>query len=141
MNISRRDFVAASAATTAAIGLNACSSSASNETDNPAVASSDTANSSTTATEDSDSRLSEARQEIDTINTELVPLLERRLDAVSKVMEYKIDHNMDVLDSSREAAVLEAVGAKVQNPDYKDAVVDVFQAIMDITKQYEERHM
>lgn len=141
MNISRRDFVAASAATTAAIGFSACSSPASNETDNPAVASSDNANSSATATDNSDTRLSDGRQEIDNVNTELVPLLERRLDAVCKVMEYKLDHNMDVLDSSREAAVLEAVGAKVQNPDYKDAVVDIFQAIMDITKQYEKTHM
>lgn len=98
-------------------------------------------NANTTADTTDDIRLNEARAKIDEVNTALVPLIERRLDAVCEVLAYKLDHNMNVLDSSRESAVLEAVGAKVQNPDYKDAVLGVFQAIMDVTKQYEKEHL
>lgn len=85
--------------------------------------------------------LSEARAEIDAVNVALVPLLERRLDAVCDVMAYKREHNMAVLDSAREAAVLDSIEGYIQNPEYKEAIRDIFQAIMDVTKQYEQAHL
>lgn len=85
--------------------------------------------------------LSEARAEIDAVNSALIPLLERRLDAVCEVMAYKRSHDMAVLDNNREAAVLDAVAAEVQNPDYKEAVRAIFQDIMDVSKDYEQAHL
>lgn len=85
--------------------------------------------------------LSEARVEIDAVNTALVPLLERRLDAVCDVMAYKREHNMAVLDSSREQAILAAIAESVQNPEYKEPIRQIFQGIMDVTKDYEQAHL
>lgn len=85
--------------------------------------------------------LSEARAEIDAVNTALVPLLERRLDAVCDVMAYKREHNMAVLDSSREQAILAAIAESVQNPEYKEPIRQIFQGIMDVTKDYEQAHL
>lgn len=85
--------------------------------------------------------LSEARAEIDAVNVALVPLLERRLDAVCHVMEYKREHNMAVLDSNREAAILEAISEYVQNPEYKEAIKTIFQSIMDVSKEFEQAHL
>lgn len=85
--------------------------------------------------------LSEARAEIDAVNVALVPLLERRLDAVCEVMAYKRDHSMAVLDSKREAAVLESIAGYVQNPDYREPIKVIFQGIMDVSKDYEQSHL
>lgn len=85
--------------------------------------------------------LSEARAEIDAINLALVPLLERRLDVVNDVTAYKREHDMAVLDSAREAAVLDNIAQRVQNPAYCDAIRKIFQAIMDVTKDYEQEHL
>lgn len=85
--------------------------------------------------------LSEARAEIDAVNVALVPLLERRLDAVCDVMAYKREHKMAVLDNSREQAILEAIGECVQNPEYKEPIKQIFQDIMDVTKDYEQSHL
>lgn len=85
--------------------------------------------------------LSEARAEIDAVNVALIPLLERRLDAVCEVMAYKRDHNMDVLDANREKAILAAIADQVQNPDFKAPICDIFQAIMDVSKDYEQAHL
>lgn len=85
--------------------------------------------------------LSEARAEIDAVNVALLPLLERRLDAVREVMAYKREHNMAVLDSKREEAVLDSVAGYVQNPEYKEPIRDIFQAIMDVTKRYEQAQL
>lgn len=85
--------------------------------------------------------LSEARAEIDAVNVALVPLLERRLDAVCHVMAYKREHSMAVLDSNREQAILAAIAEYVQNPEYKEPIKQIFQDIMDITKDYEQAHL
>lgn len=85
--------------------------------------------------------LSEARAEIDAINVAILPLLERRLDVVNDVTAYKREHNMNVLDSSREAAILASIEERVQNPAYSEAIRQIFQAIMDVTKEYEQAHL
>ena len=85
--------------------------------------------------------LQDARKVIDEVNTELVPLIERRMDAVVEVTRYKRESGMAVYDAERERLILERVGGKVQNPEYKASVQKIFQALMDVTKEYEEEHL
>ena len=85
--------------------------------------------------------LAEARSIIDEVNTELVPLIERRMDAVVEVTRYKRENGLPVYDAEREKLILERVGERVQNPDYRTSVQKIFQALMDVTKEYEEAHL
>lgn len=86
-------------------------------------------------------QLEEARQIIDRVNMEFVPLIEQRMDAVVEVTRYKREHGLPVYDEAREQAVLDKVSARVQNKDYEESVRKVFQAIMDVAKEYEESHL
>lgn len=85
--------------------------------------------------------LEEARRAIDSVNTQLVPLLEQRMDAVVEVTRYKREHGLPVLDAAREQAVLDRVSQSVQNKEYVPAVRAVFQAIMDAAKEFEAEHL
>ena len=50
--------------------------------------------------------LEEARQNIDSINDEIVDKVDERMEEVLKVIEYKQKNDMDVKDEDREEAVM-----------------------------------
>ena len=52
-------------------------------------------------------QLEEARKEIDAVDREMAKLYTRRLDAVTKVLQYKKEHGLPILDSKREVQVIE----------------------------------
>ena len=58
--------------------------------------------------------LNQCRQELDVIDAQLVWLFEKRMQVVRDVALYKHEHNMDILDSSRENAVLESRAAQLR---------------------------
>ena len=60
--------------------------------------------------------LDQARQEINQLNQQLVELLEARFTAVTKINDYKAAHQLPILDSQREQAILKAVHDKVRDP-------------------------
>jgi len=51
--------------------------------------------------------LEEARDNIDEINSQIVESIDDRMDEVLKVVEYKKENDMDVVDEEREEAVME----------------------------------
>lgn len=50
--------------------------------------------------------LNQARQEIDAIDSQMALLFTQRMEAVKKVISYKIENNMAILDSGREKEVI-----------------------------------
>lgn len=60
--------------------------------------------------------LQDARKVIDEVNTELVPLIERRMDAVVEVTRYKRESGMAVYDAERERLILERVEKRYRTP-------------------------
>lgn len=58
--------------------------------------------------------LNQCRAELDVIDAQLVRLFEKRMQVVRDVARYKQAHNMNILDSSRENAVLESRAAQLQ---------------------------
>ena len=58
--------------------------------------------------------LEECRQEIDRIDREMARLFEQRMQTVAQVIEYKKSVGMPILDSAREAAVIEKNSAYIQ---------------------------
>lgn len=81
--------------------------------------------------------LEEARDKINGIDREMARLFEERMAAVEDVISYKIAHNMQVLDSGREQAVIERNSALIQNPAYKESYVRFITGLMAISRAYQ----
>lgn len=85
--------------------------------------------------------LAQARVTIDSIDSEITALLEKRMDTVREIADIKRETKTDVLDTSREQAVLEKVRERVQNPDYTETIETLYQAIMDTSKQFQQKQL
>ena len=81
--------------------------------------------------------LNEIRQQIDTVDNEIVALLEERMKLVTRVSAYKQRTGKAIYDPEREQALLDKVGASVLNPEYKEAIVGSFADIMKRSRIYQ----
>lgn len=83
--------------------------------------------------------LQDIRLEINEIDKEIAKLYERRMDAVTKVAEYKMANGIPVLDQGREDAVIERNSAYITNPEYKPFYVSFLKETMAISRTYQEK--
>lgn len=74
------------------------------------------------------------RNEIDKIDSRLLPLFLERMDLCREVAEYKRSVNMPVLDRERERIVLETKIKQLQNPERANEVYKFFSGIMSISR-------
>lgn len=83
--------------------------------------------------------LLELRQQIDTIDRQIVELFEQRMDVSRQVAEYKIATGKKVFDRQREAEKLAAVKAMTHNEFNSHGIEELFEQIMSISrkKQYQ----
>lgn len=85
--------------------------------------------------------LEELRQKINQIDDELIKLLEKRMDLVSKVASYKLETGKAVLDSKREETILNKVAEAVESPVYRDVIVNTFTDMMKHSRAFQERQI
>ena len=83
-------------------------------------------------------RLDKAREKINAIDVQMRELFEQRMKAVEEVAEYKLKNNMKIFDPDREAEVIEKNSIKMQNEKLKPYYREYIQAVMDISKSYQE---
>lgn len=74
--------------------------------------------------------LTELREEIDKIDTEILNLLEKRMNIAKQVAAYKMANNIAVKDNSREDEILKKVGDK-----YKDIYQEIFKVSRKLQKK------
>lgn len=79
--------------------------------------------------------LEECRKEIDEIDSQIINLFEQRMEIVKSVTQYKIDNNVKVLDSSREAMMLAKNLSKIHNDEYKQYYPDVLNGFLSASKK------
>lgn len=84
------------------------------------------------------SELDQYRKDIDAIDQELTRLFESRLNTVLKVGQYKKEHDLPVLDASREQAVIEKNVGRLIDPQFEPQIIQFFQTMMEITKEMQE---
>lgn len=79
------------------------------------------------------------RQQIDTIDRQIVELFEQRMDVSRQVAEYKIATGKKVFDRQREAEKLAAVKSMTHNEFNSHGIEELFEQIMSISrkKQYQ----
>ena len=64
-------------------------------------------------------KLEEARIKIDEIDSKIIELYEQRMNMVKDVIEYKIQNNIPILDSSREKIMLEKNLEKINSIEFR----------------------
>lgn len=79
--------------------------------------------------------LLELRDEIDTIDNEIVALFEKRMGIAEEVATYKISTGKPVFDKQREDSKLETLSAKVDSSFLKYGVRELFEQIMATSRK------
>lgn len=79
--------------------------------------------------------LEKIREEIDSIDRELVRLFESRMDTVIKVARYKEKNNQPVLDKSRESLVIDKAKSFLKDDHYEKPVEEFFENLMAISRK------
>lgn len=83
--------------------------------------------------------LEKLRTEIDELNHEILDLLNKRLEVVRKVGEYKKTNGLEVLDSVREEEIYNRLGKIADEKGIdKEFVRDVFEIIIKKARSEQE---
>ncbi|MBS7578205.1 MULTISPECIES: chorismate mutase [unclassified Enterococcus] len=83
--------------------------------------------------------IEDIRREIDQIDGELVALLEKRMDAVVEIVEYKKNTGKAIFDGEREQEVLKKIATLVNNKVHQETVVATFSDIMKNSRNFQEK--
>lgn len=82
--------------------------------------------------------LNSLREEIDTIDTQIVDLICKRMDLANAVATYKSQHNLPILNVKREEEVLSKVSGLTPLA-YKSEITQLFVHIMQISKNLQNK--
>lgn len=85
--------------------------------------------------------LSKQRQVIDSIDREIVRLFEERTRVVEEVAEIKLVNDMEILDASREAQVIEKVQSYLADPALEEELADLYTQLMRISRGHQAKWM
>ncbi len=82
-------------------------------------------------------QLETLRQEIDSIDAQIFDLFEQRIAVAKQIGAYKKEHELAVLDSSRENAKRDQVKATVSN-ELKPYALELLEVLMNAAKAVQE---
>ena len=83
------------------------------------------------------SQLETLRQEIDSIDAQIFSLFEQRLTVAKQIGTYKKEHELSVLDSSREDTKRDQVKASVSN-ELEPYALELLEVLMKAAKAVQE---
>jgi len=78
--------------------------------------------------------LNDFRSKIDDIDDKITELLLARFAVVKDIAEYKKAHGLEIFQKDREAEVLKKISDKIENPDYKKYITDIYETILRTSK-------
>ena len=84
--------------------------------------------------------LTELRDQIDSIDRELVELFKRRMNVSAEVAEYKRRTGMNVLDSSRERALIGKV-SDLSGEEFEEYTSTLYATILDVSRSYQHKKL
>lgn len=83
----------------------------------------------------SEKALEDWRQEIDTLDAELLRMLSRRAEIACEIAAIKVASGLPAYDGKRESQVLERIAAKNRGPFDSESVTAIFRAIIQETRR------
>ncbi len=84
--------------------------------------------------------LSRSREQIDSLDRQIVALLEQRLDVAEDIARYKLENGLPVLDEAREEEKLAAIRAMCR-PETATLLGDVYGRILAASRAWQTRLM
>lgn len=84
--------------------------------------------------------LQELREQIDSIDRELVDLFVRRMNCSAGVAEYKRENGMPVLDASRERALLGKI-SELAGEEFEDYARTLYATILSLSRSYQHTRL
>lgn len=84
-------------------------------------------------------KLEEARLIIDECDQIIKEAFLKRMSTLNSIIEYKIENNLKVLDSKREKELIQKKELELENNEFKNDYLDLFNNILTISKNYQER--
>jgi chorismate mutase/prephenate dehydratase len=82
--------------------------------------------------------LAQMRSDIDAVDRELVGLFLRRMDIVKRIGQYKLDHNIAVLDTAREQEVVEKAATLAGGETRTEAEL-FMRAVMSLSRRSQQK--
>lgn len=79
--------------------------------------------------------LSELREQIDVIDSQMVELYQNRMEIAAKVAEYKIETGKKVFDKEREESKLKKLTAMAATPFNRHGIRELFEQIMAVSRK------
>ena len=83
--------------------------------------------------------LQELREQLDSIDSQIVELYEKRMDVCEKVGEYKIATGKPVLDAKRESEKLQCVQQLASQERNKEGICELFQLLMTASRKLQQQ--
>ncbi|MGT2799689.1 chorismate mutase [Streptococcus marmotae] len=85
--------------------------------------------------------LSKQREKIDQIDKELVRLFEERMQTALEVVAIKKGHGLPVLDSGREAQVIEKVCSYLNDETLRQPLTELYTEMMRLSRAYQQKQL
>ena len=82
--------------------------------------------------------LEQIRLQIDHIDQQMASLFEQRMKAVQQVVSYKKQHNLPILDISREKDILQKNSAYLKDNTFLSYYKTWLKKTIEISKQYQQ---
>ena len=82
--------------------------------------------------------LDEAREKINAIDEQMAQLFEQRMQTVEDVIRYKREHQMPVLDSAREQAVIARNLKLIRDQRYAESYRQFIEDVMEVSRRYQK---
>lgn len=79
--------------------------------------------------------LDKYRKEIDDIDKELVVLMEKRLEVVSKIARYKEESSIEITDNNREGIVIDNAMNSTKNKSLSKYIGLFIKSVIDVSKE------
>ena len=82
--------------------------------------------------------LQEIRKEINDIDEKIVELFKKRMNCAASVAQYKAEHNLPVLDSERERALLTKI-CNMAGEEFDTYALTLYNTMLDVSKAYQHK--
>lgn len=84
--------------------------------------------------------LNKIRDQIDSIDDQLIELFEKRMNLASDVAKYKMENNMQILNSKREREIINRISKNIA-PQYSVYSKILYKTLFDLSRSYQSKLM
>lgn len=81
--------------------------------------------------------LKQYREELDSIDLEIIKLFEKRMSIIKYVAIYKKENNLPILNETREEMMLQKNLKNLNNAELKEYYKAILKTYLDVSKKYQ----